>query len=70
MIYTKEDFFMSYMSMTIYNIYSFFIYSCLYCLHHNFFAYIVCWYLLKQREMAVVVGYKNLIWWDNYQKYV
>ena len=48
MIYTKEEFFMRYMSMTIYNIYSFLIYYCLYCVDHNLFAYIVRWYLLKQ----------------------
>ena len=35
MINTKEGFFMSYMSMTIYNIYLFIINYCLYCLHHN-----------------------------------
>ena len=39
---------MSYMSMTIYNSYFVFIYYRLYCLRHNLFAYIVCWYLLKQ----------------------
>ena len=48
MIYTKRRIFMCYMSMTICNIYSFFIYYCLYCLHHKLSAYIVCWYLLKQ----------------------
>ena len=41
----KKKFIMSYMSMTIYNIYSFCIYYCLYCLHHNFmtifFLYII-----------------------------
>ena len=43
---------MCYMSMAIYNIYSFLIYYCLYCLHHNLFAYIVCWYI--KTKMAVV----------------
>ena len=42
--------------MTIYNIDSFFIYYCLYCLHHNVFAYIVCWYLLKQGKQLVQTG--------------
>ena len=60
MIYTKEDFFMSFMSMTIYNIYSFFIHSCLYCLHHNLFAYIVCWYLLKQGKSLVQTTFTNI----------
>ena len=60
MIYTKEEFFMSYMSMTIYNIYSFFIYYCLYCLHHNLFAYIVCWYLLKQGTLLVQTTLTNI----------
>ena len=36
---------MSYMSMTIFTIYSFF-YYCLYFLHHNLFAYVVCYMLV------------------------
>ena len=52
---------MSYMSMTIYNIYSFFfIYYCLYCLYHNLFAYIVCWYLLKQGKLLVQTTSTNI----------
>ena len=60
MIYTKEEFFKCYMSMTIYNIYSFFIYYFLYCLHHNPFAYIVCWYLLKQGKELVQTTFTNI----------
>ena len=37
----KKKFIMSYMSMTLYNIYSFCIYYCLYCLDHNLFLYII-----------------------------
>ena len=37
----KKKLIMSYMSMTIYNIYSFCIYYYLYCLYHNLFLYII-----------------------------
>ena len=47
---------MSYKSMTIYGIYTVFIYYCLYCLHHNLFAYVVCWYWLKQ---SMEISYLN-----------
>ena len=60
MVYTKEHFFMSYMSMTIYNIYSFFIYYSINCLHHNLFAYIVCWYLLKQGKELKQTTFTNI----------
>ena len=54
---------MSLLSMTIYNIY-FFICNCLYCLHHNLFAYVVCWYWLEQsreitRTRAILLANKN-----------
>ena len=45
----KKKFIMSYVSMTIYNIYSFFIDYCLYFLHHNFFPYIVSLYWIKNQ---------------------
>ena len=48
---------MSYMSMTIYNIYSFFIYYSLFCLHHNLFAYIVC---LRAREITYKRTFTNI----------
>ena len=45
----KKTFILSYVSMTIYNIYSFLIDYCLYFLHHNLFPYIVSLYWIKNQ---------------------
>ena len=45
----KKTFILSYVSMTIYNIYSFLFNYCLYFLHHNLFPYIVSLYWIKNQ---------------------
>ena len=63
MIYTKEE-----IHYVLYvNDLSFLIHFCLYCLHHNLFAYIVFWYWLKQsREIT----YTNWCTWLMYNPIV
>ena len=40
--------------MTMYNIYSYFIYYCLYCPHHNLFPYIVSLYWIRKQGKSIV----------------